>query len=317
MAFTAFLRSSGVPVDRYLQRQGLPVLCEDPDVFVPLGRVWSFFDSVARREDSMLGWQAGAAAGEHSLNADLLRKLEQAPTLIQALQRFAQMVSAEASHVQIGIWERRNEVLLYTHYPNLRDAPGYTISQAYQLEVILDLIRHFLGRHWVPFKMGIESRHAPGFLEQQFPGTRILTQQRAGYIAVPRTCLYHSLRYAEPNIDAAGDSVLYENFDYADKLRAVLRSYLPDGYPSAQFAAKLMDISERTLARRLSACGLTYGTLVDDLRFTEAKKLLEKPSARIADVAISIGFDDQSNFTRMFRRVGGLSPNEICKAAQH
>jgi AraC-like DNA-binding protein len=137
-----------------------------------------------------------------------------------------------------------------------------------------------------------------------------------GYIAVPRSCLHQAVRRTDPKSAVAYDPVLAGNFDYMDTLRAVLKSYLPDGYPSARFAAELMGVSERTLARRLSACGLRYGALIDEVRFAEAKKLLLKPGARIEDVAMSIGFNDQTNFTRMFRRVGGLSPREFRKAAR-
>ena len=55
MAFTAFLSHVGAPVDRYLRRQKLPVLCDDPDMFVPLTRAWAFFDSTARSEDPAVG----------------------------------------------------------------------------------------------------------------------------------------------------------------------------------------------------------------------------------------------------------------------
>ena len=78
-----------------------------------------------------------------------------------------------------------------------------------------------------------------------------------------------------------------------------------------------MDVSERTLARRLAACGLTYGALIDEVRFEEAKRQLREPTARIGDVAIAVGFTDQGNFTRMFRRVGGLTPREYRSAALH
>jgi AraC-like DNA-binding protein len=81
-------------------------------------------------------------------------------------------------------------------------------------------------------------------------------------------------------------------------------------------AAEVMDVSERTLARRLSAHGLTYGKLVDQVRFEVAKKLLQKPDLQIGDVARSVGFESQGNFTRMFRRVGGLSPIEFRRAAR-
>jgi AraC-like DNA-binding protein len=315
MAFIAFLRHIGAPVDRYLRSQKLPVSCEDPDMFVPLARAWAFFETAAQHEDGMLGWLVGAHVGDHNLNRGLLRKLEKAPTLFQALQGLVRMANSEASNIQLGIQERRDDVVFSTHYSGKRDDPGYRISQAYQIGVILDLIRHFLGRHWVPDEIGIEHSIAPDVAEAQLPGSRILTQQPLGYIAMPRTCLHQTARRTVPTSAVAHDPVMTENFDYTDTLRAVLRSYLPDGYPNARFAAELMGVSERTLARRLSACGLTYGALIDEVRFAEAKKLLLKPEARIEDVAISIGFNDQTNFTRMFRRISGLTPREFRKSA--
>jgi len=112
----------------------------------------------------------------------------------------------------------------------------------------------------------------------------------------------------------AYEPVLTKDLGDVDRLREVLKSYLPDGYPTARFAAEVIDVSERTLARRLSACGLTFGGLVDQVRFEVAKRLLQEPDARIVDVARSVGFESQGNFTRMFRRVAGLSPTQFRKA---
>jgi len=97
LAFSAYLRHVGAPVERYMRRQGLPVLCEDPNVFIPLARVWSIFDSAALHEGPMLGWQVGAHIGDHNLNAGLLRKLESAATLLRALRGLMRLVRAEAS----------------------------------------------------------------------------------------------------------------------------------------------------------------------------------------------------------------------------
>jgi hypothetical protein len=149
MAFTAFLRHIGAPADRYLRSQKLPVLCDDPDSFVPLAKAWAFFATAARHEDPMLGWLVGAHVGDHNLNAGLLRKLETAPTLFQALQRLVKLARAEATHIQLGIAGRRDDVLFYTRYSGMREVPGYMCSQSYQLGLLRDLIRHFLGRDWI------------------------------------------------------------------------------------------------------------------------------------------------------------------------
>jgi AraC-like DNA-binding protein len=137
-----------------------------------------------------------------------------------------------------------------------------------------------------------------------------------GYIAVPRACLDQAVRRTDLKTGLADDLDQTNKLDYVDTLRALLKSYLPDGYPSARLAAALMGVSERTLARRLSARGFTYGALVDEVRFTVAKGLLQKPDLKIEDIAIAVGFGDQSNFTRMFHRVGGLSPGEFRTAAR-
>ncbi len=318
MAFTTFLRQYGAPADLYIRRNGLPVLCDDPDTFAPLSRMWSFFDTAARHEGPELGWRIGAHVGDHGLNAVLLRKLETAPTLLQALSRFARLARSEATGTEIDIEERQDGILFYTRYSGMGEEPGYHVSQAYQLGVILDLIRHFLGRQWIPEEIGIESSRVPSGAEEFFPGSRILTQQPAGYIAVPRSCLHRAPPPRSTKTGRTDSLLLNDNFRiqrnnsyYLSLLQSVLSSYLSEGYVSQRFAAELMNTSVRTLTRRLSVYGLTYGGLVDDLRFKVAKERLRNPDVLIGDIAHSVGFNEQGGFTRMFRRIGGLSPKEF------
>jgi AraC-like DNA-binding protein len=324
MAFESLLRQRGAPVDGYLRRNGLPVLCNDPNAFLPLLRIWSFFDDVAQHEDPEIGWRVGTHVGDQKLNANLLRKIETAPTLLHGIRRLMQMISSEATDIDIGLQERRDSVLLYMHYPGMREVPGYMISQAYQLEFFLGLIRHFLGQHWVPDEIGVESSRVPSMAEEHFPGCRILTRQPAGYIAVPRSCLHRAVPPGDAKVSSAenplisnSSPVLTNNFNYLDLLRAVLKSYLPEGYPSEQVAAELMDTSVRTLTRNLRAHDLTYGMLIDELRFNVAKEKLQTSNMRIGDIALSIGFDDQGNFSRMVRRLSRLTPSQLRKAARN
>ena len=90
----------------------------------------------------------------------------------------------------------------------------------------------------------------------------------------------------------------------------MLTAYLSEYYPTERFAAELVNTSVRTLTRRLAARGLTYGVLIDELRFDRAKEGLYNPDMRIVDVPRSVGFEDQGDFTRMFCRIGGLTPRE-------
>ena len=48
-----------------------------------------------------------------------------------------------------------------------------------------------------------------------------------------------------------------------------------------------------------------------------AKEKLSKTDQPIYDIAHADGFKDQGSFTRMFRRIGGVSPKEFRDSAKH
>ena len=158
--------------------------------------------------------------------------------------------------------------------------------------------------------MGIEHSVVPAGVEQYFPGCRVLPRQRVGFVTVSRDCLHTAApaRQSEPTIDEP--LVLTKDFSFPDTLAAVIRTYLPEGHPSARKIAPLMDTSVRTMARRLVEHGLTYQELIDKVRFETARELLQEASVAVVDVADATGFSDPTHFARMFRRVGGLSPSE-------
>lgn len=311
MAFTHYLDKWGAPGGRYLAREGLPVLCEEPDHFAPLIRIWSFFDHAASQHDPMLGWQVGKHTGDHGLNHALLCKLESAPTLLRAFEMFAEMIKVEASDLELGIYERIEDILFYTRYNGLANRPGYHQSQSYQLGIVIDLVRHFIGGEWLPKEIGIQAKSCYGQVEEHFPADRVLYEQPIGYIAIPRSILHRKPPRTLQDDRPMADATSVVSFDFLGTLRALIKSYLPDGYPSASFAATLMDVSERTLARRLQASGYTYKKLIDEVRFEQAKALLEETDAHLQDIAHAVGCEDQGNFTRLFRRLGGITPGEF------
>ena len=76
----------------------------------------------------------------------------------------------------------------------------------------------------------------------------------------------------------------------------------------------MLDTSERSLFRVLADKGISYQMLVDEVRFDTAKKLLQEQELPLDEIASCLGFTDPANFSRMFRRIGGLSPREFRKS---
>lgn len=314
LAFVSFLNKIGAPVHRRLRGSGLPIFCQDPDALVPLSRTWQLFDQAARLDAPMAGWQAGRHAADENLNHALLNSLRRAPTLYRSFHQLIQMSAAESSHVRLGIREREDDVLFFTRHPGLREEPGYMQSQLYQLQVFISVIRHFAGPNWMPKEIGVEHAPEPNFIVEDLHGCRVRRAQPAGYVAVSRMHLHKGAQRTNsgngtPDLALAGDQ------GYADVLAALLKPYLSEGYPTMRLAADLMDTSPRTLARRLSTEGLGYRGLVDQVRFRVARDLLRQPDVRLSNVAWSVGFRHQTHFTRMFRRIGGLTPGQMRRAA--
>ena len=91
--------------------------------------------------------------------------------------------------------------------------------------------------------------------------------------------------------------------------RAYISGRLQEGeLPIAAVAAHLQ-VPVRTLQRRLQAHGLSYSALVDSVRRTLAEQYLADPGVSLAQLAMRLGFSEQSAFTHAFKRWTDETPN--------
>lgn len=97
-------------------------------------------------------------------------------------------------------------------------------------------------------------------------------------------------------------------FDQAVQLCLV--RFLPDGEVSIHKVAQAMHQSPRTLQRRLAERGMTWHALRDSTREHLAKQYLAAPSLALIEVALLLGYSEQSAFSRAFRRWTGETPHE-------
>jgi AraC-like DNA-binding protein len=89
---------------------------------------------------------------------------------------------------------------------------------------------------------------------------------------------------------------------------------LPSGKTDQDRVASRLYRSTSTLQRQLSAEGTSYRDLLETTRRSLAEKYLRDGEHTQADIAYMIGFSDQSNFARAFKRWTGMSPGQFQKA---
>ncbi|USX28821.1 AraC family transcriptional regulator [Oxalobacteraceae bacterium OTU3CINTB1] len=98
--------------------------------------------------------------------------------------------------------------------------------------------------------------------------------------------------------------------DLVESIMNVLRASVDEMPGLAQTGAAL-NMSERTLRRRLAELDTSYQRLVDQVRYECALDLLRRSAMPLVDIAMATGFTDARNFRRAFKRWSGILPNQI------
>lgn len=81
------------------------------------------------------------------------------------------------------------------------------------------------------------------------------------------------------------------------------------GFPTLEQVAKRLNMTARTLRRKLLEEGTSYTALIDAARLRDAIFLLENQKIDIVQVAEYLGYNDAANFTRAFRKWTGVTPS--------
>ena len=81
-------------------------------------------------------------------------------------------------------------------------------------------------------------------------------------------------------------------------------------FRSVDHYARRLNCSTRTLARACEqARAPSPKKLIDEVVLVEAQRLLALPKNNVSTTAEALGFDELTNFTKFFKRVGGVTPS--------
>ena len=102
----------------------------------------------------------------------------------------------------------------------------------------------------------------------------------------------------------------------AYRARAVLVQELPTGRVTEEALAERLNMTQRTLQRRLREEGETFRSLLARVRKNLAEHYVQEPDYRITEIAFLLGFSDSSAFSRAYRDWFGESPTMTRNARQ-
>lgn len=139
------------------------------------------------------------------------------------------------------------------------------------------------------------------------------TQQNA--IHLPRAYLTHAIADRDEAALALAQAYLariHSGVELAEHVRDVTRRLLLVGEANLGQVARAVSLHERTLQRVLAAEGTTFERLLDDVRRARAWELAAT-GLQASQIASTLGYAEQSSFTRACRRWYGESPRSLLK----
>lgn len=268
----------------------------------------------AQIPDPAFGLQAGNCWHPSNLGALGYAWLSSS-TLRTALERLARywriinvQVSATLSDAPGGVE--------FAHLPPQGDAVVERVRGDVVMAIVLDMCRTNFGRALTPRR--VDLRHAePVDVKpyDAFFGCPVVFGRDANRLVLDRADADHPLPTSNRQLAAVHDRILVEELARLDKkdvmarFRASLLERLTSGELSEHDMARDLNMSRRSLQRRLAEADSTYQSLLDDTRRDLALRHIEDPAKSVTDVTFLLGYSQQSAFTRAFRRWTGMSPS--------
>ena len=148
-------------------------------------------------------------------------------------------------------------------------------------------------KNW-PLSMTFDQEHTQIFMPDQWLRQRVRTGD-------PTTNVLFSQQCEE----------LVSGMTEVDETTANVRRLLihsAGNFLSISEVAEKLNITERTLRRRLTADGTNFRTIFDDIKNTLARNYLRKTSLNVVEIADLLNYSEATNFHRAFQRWNSTTP---------
>jgi AraC-like DNA-binding protein len=266
------------------------------------------------RDDFGLRYGRQFPASSHGLVGDIALA---SPSIGTALRQFADLfpLHQEASEVRLvaenGLLRLEYRILDWRIFDRRQDAE-------LSLAMFQNLLRQAYGPGFAPEEVHFE-HPAPGddsAHEATFHAPVFFGQRTNALLFRPG-----DLRKPMPGADAGKFSrLMAEAFlrrlpqgrvPLPERVRAEIRSRLPEGSPPIEDVSNALGMARWTLQRRLGDMGLSYAESVQEVRRSLASSYLAQPHLSISAIAQLLGYAELSPFSRACKRWFGASPERL------
>jgi AraC-like DNA-binding protein len=292
-------------------------LLSDPDAFIDDDYTARLLIEAAKLAGDE---QFGLTAGQYftpSAFGPLGYSMMTSATLLDALERTvlfsATVTEGTRAHLTSDGNNRFLEVSMPTYLPDV----GRMVDE-FMLTCILSAFRWILGRDIKP--LSVEFAHAePQAINryiQVFGKKPVFSSHRCGFL-FSREQLDSPVIFSDESMRKVHDDYARSKTTHPNKavlspqIRRIIQQKLHAGEPTLAMISDKLNISERTLQRRLKVEDVSFHGIVDDVRRELLELYLRDSNIALKEITHQLGFADQSSFTRAVHRWYGQSPKAV------
>lgn len=170
--------------------------------------------------------------------------------------------------------------------------------------------------HQVPIRVNIPwNKESDDFRLDSVFGCKV-------YFSQPELAIHFRKEHINANIITSNYTLLQTLVEHADEIskrkfdslgfgasvsQTIINLIKPD-FPSLAQVADYLNISSRTLQRKLKEEGLSYKKIIEELKKDFALGYIKKKHLSVGEIAYLLGYTELSAFTRSFKRWTGMSP---------
>jgi AraC-like DNA-binding protein len=197
------------------------------------------------------------------------------------------------------------------------------LASEFSLAVFVSLCQALIGRPITPLRAGLPfPRPADVGVYQVLLGCPVDFDRSAIELAIPAHLLALPISSKDPYLlrllEQQAQALLKQKphfegprgGEFFSQVQEQIVESMKNGDVNADSVAQAMGCSLRTFYRQLRAAGYSYRGLLAQTRHTLARQWLADPALAQTDVALLLGYSEQSSFIRAFRTWTGMTPGE-------
>jgi AraC-like DNA-binding protein len=315
---TALREDYGIDPAPIYSRAGISMMPpESPQMRYPLSRIrklWALGKEASG--DDAIGLRTGRYAQPTNFYALGYSWLASSTLLgaIERLTRYMQVVSTAS--VAVTLTEATDSYALTAVFPDPSKAPPKEGLDS-GMTALLALCDIVSGKEIRPLRVDL-SRPATTHPEAYREALRapIRFDAEVGTMYFDKDSLRQPLPLGAPDVARATDAIAEQYIETLDpqkvasQVRQLLIALLPAGKVHQDLVSSRLNRSTSTLQRQLKSEGLSYRDVLESTQRSLAETYLRDRKYSLAQIAYLLGFSEQSNFSRAFRRWTSMSPKQ-------